>query len=120
MKINPLNVVNLLLAYFQTLQIPNSVTNYKEIELSEKLKQILIDAANDFNEVDTIFEDTLDFEEEYKDCDAEIVEDEVQHHFPDPDVAPTNQCTKDTEDINFDYKQKAVEYWRSGKRKLKY
>ncbi|XP_015592407.1 uncharacterized protein LOC107272696 [Cephus cinctus] len=120
MKINPLNVVNLLLAYFQTLQIPNSVTNYKEIELSEKLKQILIDAANDFNEVDTIFEDTLDFEEEYKDCDAEIVEDEVQHHFPDPDVALTNQCTKGTEDINFDYKQKAVEYWRSGKRKLKY
>ena len=117
MKINPLNVVNLLLAYFQTLEIPNSVTNYKEIQLSEKLKQILIDATNDFNEVDMIVEETLDFQEEYKDCDAKIVEDEVQHHFPDPDYAPTNQCTKDTEDISFDYKQKAVEYWRSGKKK---
>lgn len=84
MKINPLNVVNLLLAYFQTTGIPNSVTNYKEIELSEKLKQILIDAANDFNEVDMIVEDTLDFQEEYKDCDAKIIEDEVHHHFLNP------------------------------------
>jgi len=29
----------------------------------------------------------------------------------------TNQCTKDDEEIDFGYKTRAVEFWKSGKRK---
>jgi len=121
MRINPLNVLNLLLAYFQTLNIPNSESNRKEIQLFEKVKQILIDATDGFHEFDMIVEDTLYFQEEFKDHDAKIVEDEVQHHFPDDIEAPTNQCTEDDDKKTYEYKKNAVEYWRSGKKKkLKY
>lgn len=117
MKINPINVLNLLLAYFQALNIPDSATNYQETQLAEKIKEILIDVTNDFNDVEMITDNSLDFQEEFKDHNARIIEDEVQHHFPDPDEAPTNLCTEDKEEIDFDYKVRAVEFWRSGKRK---
>lgn len=116
MRINPLNVVNLLLAYFQTLNIPKSETNYKEIQLSERILSILIDSMNEFNGIDMIVEDTLDFQEDYKAHDVQIVEDEVNHHIPDFPEVPTDQCTEDREDVSFEYKQRAVEYWRSGKK----
>lgn len=116
MRVNPLNVINLLLAYFQTLEIPNSSTNYKEIQLSERIKSILLDTLDDFNDVDMVVEESLNFQEPYKDQSARIVEDEVQHHFPDDEEAPTNQCTSNDEPISFEYKQRAVEYWRSGKK----
>lgn len=117
MKINPLNVINLLLAYFQTLQIPNSDINYKEVQLSEKIKHILIDSSSDFNDVEVIDGESLDFQEEYKDHSAKIIEDEVRHHIPDPPEAPTDHCTVDDEQVNFESKQRAVEYWRSSKKK---
>jgi len=42
----------------------------------------------------------------------------VQHHFHEPyEEAPTNQCTKDNEEIDLEYKARTVEFWRSGKRK---
>jgi len=65
MKINPLNVINILLVYFQALEIPDSVTNYHETQLAEKMKYILLDATNEFNDVEMII-DSLDFQEEYK------------------------------------------------------
>jgi hypothetical protein len=117
MRINPLNVVNFLLAYFQTLQIQDSEINYKEVQLSEKIKQILIDSTYEFNDIEMIEEDTLDFQEEYKDGDAQFIEDVVLHHFPESYQAPTDQCTYDIEKVDFDYKKKAVEYWRSSKTK---
>lgn len=117
MRVNPLNVINLLLAYFQTLQIQDSVTNHKEIELSETIKQILIDSAKELNDIEMIVEDTLDFQEEYKDYDAKFVEDQELHHFSHAFEAPTDHCTYDIQEVDFNYKLKAVEYWRSGKKK---
>jgi len=118
MKINPLNVTNILLTYFEALEIPDSVTNYYEMQLAEKIKYILLDATNEFNDVEMIIDDSLDFQEEYKEHNARIIEDEVQHHFHEPyEEAPTNQCTKDNEEIDLEYKARAVEFWRSGKRK---
>jgi len=64
-----------------------------------------------------IVEESLYFQEEYKDHDAKIVEDEVQHHFPDNFEAPTNECTEDNQEKSYEYKKNAVEYWRSGKKK---
>lgn len=117
MKINPLNVINLLLAYFQTLNIPDSVTNDHEIQLAERMKSILIDFTYDFNDVEMITEESLDFQEPYKEHYAKIVEDDVQHHLSEPYEVPTNECTNDNEEVDFEYKKRAVEFWRSGKTK---
>lgn len=117
MKINPINVINLLLTAFQSLNIQESQVNFKEIEVAKKIETILLDAMNDFNGVEIITDETLDFQEPFKDMEAEIVEDEILHHFPDLPFSPTNECTKDEEDISYDYKLKAVEYWRSSKQK---
>jgi len=117
MKINFLNITNILLTYFEALEIPDSVTNYYEMQLAEKIKYILLDAANEFNDVEMIIDDSLDFQEEYKEHNARIIEDEVQHHFHEPyEEAPTNQCTKDNEEIDLEYKARAVEFRRSGKK----
>jgi len=116
MKVNPLNVINLVLAYFHSLNLPNTEKNYKEIELAEHVKEILIDASLEFIELDIIVEDSLCFYEEYKEHNARIVEDEILHHFLDPIKAPTNECTGDNEEKSFEYKKKAVEFWRSGKK----
>jgi hypothetical protein len=65
-----------------------------------------------------ISEESLDFQKEYKDPDAQIIEDEIMHHFPPPVEFPTNQCKEDKKDLSLDYKERAVNYWRSGKKNL--
>ena len=117
MKVNPLNVINLLLATFQTLNIKETPTNVKEIELKEHFEAILLDAMEEFNGVEMIIEESLDFQEPFKNLDAQIIEDDVQHHIPDSPFSPTDRCTQDEEELSYDYKLRAVEYWRSGKKK---
>lgn len=117
MKVNPLNVINLLLATFQTLNIKETPINMREIEMKEHFEAILLDAMEEFNGVEMMVEESLDFQEPFKNSDAQIIEDDVQHHIPDPAFSPTDRCTKDEEEISYDYKLRAVEYWRSGKKK---
>ena len=117
MKVNPLNVVNLLLATFQSLKIEDSSINHKEIELKGHIESILLHAMNEFSDVEMIIEESLDFQEQYKHVDAEIVEDVIQHTIPQSPSAPTEKCTEDIEEVSYDYKLRAVEFWRSGKKK---
>ena len=49
---------------------------------------------------------------------VQIVEVQIQHTIPDPPYSPTNECTEDTEDLSYDYKSRAVQYWRSGKKQI--
>lgn len=115
--VNPLNVVNLLLLTFQSLKIPETPVNNNEIELKNQIEHILFDAMNEFNNVEISTDETLDFQEPFKDVDPHIVEDEVMHTSPSPPHVPTDECVSDEEDLSFDYKTRAVNYWRSGKKK---
>ena len=54
MKINPINVINLLLAAFSGLQIPESPVNQVEMPLAEKFENILYDSMNNFNAIDVL------------------------------------------------------------------
>lgn len=117
MKVNPLNVINLLLATFQSLKIPESPINNNEIELKNQIEHILYDAMNEFNDLEMSIDETLDFQEPFKDVDPQIVEDEVTHTLPDSPYFPTDECVADEEDLSFDYKTRAVNYWRRGKKK---
>lgn len=108
-KVNPINVINLVLATFQTLNLPESPVIYKEIELAEKFVSILKDSMKEFHDVEIMVLDSLEFQEPYKDIEAQIIEDEILHTIPNFPKPPTDQCTHDDDDeVTYDYKVKAV------------
>lgn len=113
MAINPMNIINLLLLSFQVLNIKESPITKEEIALKDSIEQLLRDCMNDFNEPEFIQETTLDFQEPFKDVEMHIVEDIDRIWTADVDESSLT-CTADTEDLTWDYKSKAVDYWRSG------
>ena len=73
MPINSLNVIQLLLVAFQTMNIPDSQVNDAERQLANHFNEILIQAMNEFNGVEIVEENTLDFSEPYKDWEPSAV-----------------------------------------------
>ena len=115
MPINPLNVIQLLLVAFQTMNIPDSEVNDSERQLADHFNYILIQAMNEFNGVEIVEENTLDFSEPYKEREPSAVEDTYAEWTPKLDSkSDVAVCTRDDENVVFDYKQSAVEFWRSG------
>ena len=116
--INPLNVIQLLLVAFQTMNIPDSEVNDAKRQLADHFNEILIQAMNEFNGVEIVEENTLDFSEPYKDWEPFAVEDTYAEWTPKLDSKSDNAvCTRDGENVDFNYKQRAVEFWRSGMKK---
>ena len=72
----------------------------------------------DFKGVEMMIEESIDFQEPFKNLDPQVIEDDVQHHIPDSPFPPTNRCTKYEEELSYDYKLRVVEYWRSERRKI--
>ena len=73
---------------------------------------------NEFNGVVIIEESTLDFSKPYKDWEPSAVED-THAEWTSKLGSRTDKAfrTIDDEDVDFDYKQRAVQFWRSGTRK---
>lgn len=115
MKVNPINVIKLLLATFEAMNIPETPINNAEIEVKENFEKVLIDCIDDYNGVEIIEEQSLDFQEPFKQNDINAIEDTLWQHDEGPVYSDT--CSEDEEDLSYDYKRKAVEYWRSGKKK---
>lgn len=109
-----MNVINLLLIAFQSMNLENTPVNEEEITLKNSIEKILLNAMNEFNNIEIIDDSTLDFEEPYKDVNMEIVEDDGKDWAYYDDLG---QCTQDEEGLSHDYKNRAVEFWRSGKNK---
>lgn len=65
----------------------------------------------EFNDIDVIEDETLAFQEPYKDIEMQIVEDDDKIWTTNEDL---QMCTSDTEELDYDYKERAVNYWRSG------
>lgn len=104
MKVNPINVINLLLAIFSGLQIPESPVNKAEMDIAEKFEKILYSSMNDVNAIETIEEETLDFQEQFKNFEVQAIEDDtVFKEEKDYDV-----CSYDDEELSFDYKKKQL------------
>jgi hypothetical protein len=103
MKVNPINVINLLLATFSGLQIPESPVNKVEMDLAEKFKKILYSSMNDVNAIETIEEETLDFQEQFQNFEVQAIEDDPVFKEKDYDV-----CSHDDEELSFDYKKKQL------------
>lgn len=109
-----MNVINLLLVAFQTMKIPDTPINDEEVRMKNVIENMLLNSMNEFNNIEIIEENTLDFQEPFREVNMEIVEDDGKVWGYNDDLM---QCTADTEDLSHDYKQRAVEFWRSGSNK---
>ena len=111
MPINPLNVIQLLLVAFETMNIPDSEVNDAERQLADHFNEVLIQAMNEFNSVEIVEEITLDFSEPYNDWETSAVEDTYVEWTPKLDSKSDDAaCTRDDENVVFDYKQRAVDF----------
>ncbi|KAK0077081.1 hypothetical protein PV325_004498 [Microctonus aethiopoides] len=114
MNVNLLNVIQLLLMTFQTMNIPQTSINNDDLRLKNSIENILLNAINESAGVELI-EDTLHFEEPYKDTEMEIIEDNECTSAIQESKARDDACSVDEESVNYDYKSRALEYWRSEK-----
>lgn len=119
MFVNPMNVLNLLLATFQTMYLPTTEVNRQEIILKESIQKILLDSIWDFNTLEVSEESTLGFVDDFSGTDAEYVEDAEDWSEEGVAGPSSSVCPSPVNDeIPFDYKKRAVEYWRSGKKAI--
>lgn len=72
-----MNIINLRLTTFQAMNIPETPVNHAELELKENIEKILLNAMDNFNEIETLENNTLEFEEEFKNCEATAIEDNI-------------------------------------------
>ncbi|KAL1489392.1 hypothetical protein ABEB36_014294 [Hypothenemus hampei] len=74
-------------------------------------------ASNDISwEFET--QDNVEFDDPSEEHEAIIIEDEgddIQRYLGDSDFSPQTLCDPGNEPLTFEYKQKAVKFWKSGK-----
>lgn len=113
MRINPINVIKLLLATFEVMNLVETPVNNEERELANNFERILME-MEEYNNIEMIEDTSLDFQEPYKDIDMIPIEDiEFEPHRKEL----SESCSEHDEPVDFDYKKKAVEFWRSAKTK---
>lgn len=119
MYVNPLNVIQLLSIVFNAMELPESPFTESERQLSEELEIIIKDAMS--QPMGTEIEWSLDFEFPNAVRELEIIEDNDEtedwnhQRYMNPNIdRPGEVCTNDNEDLDYDYKKQAVEFWRSG------
>ena len=113
--VNPLNVINLLLLAFSNKNIPPSAINDADRDIASYIEQLLFQSMESI--VNVKEEQTLDFEDRSANEEPVAVEEsdsESEEAFRPPDPP---MCSRDDENLDFDYKRRAVAYWRSGKGK---
>ena len=54
-KVNPINVIKLLLATLEAMQISETPIIKAEIELAENFEKILISAIDEVNDIETVY-----------------------------------------------------------------
>ncbi|KAL1493639.1 hypothetical protein ABEB36_009338 [Hypothenemus hampei] len=116
MYINPINIVNLLLVLFKALNFPNIPLTEKEREIAKETERIITQACNDISS-EFLTQGTLEFDDPSEEHEAEIIEDEenMEIDLNGNDSSEENRCITEYEPINFEYKRRAVEYWKSGR-----
>ena len=76
MIINPLNVINLLLATFQSMYLADTSVIREEVEIKEVMEKIILDCIFRYHTVETLEHCSLDFEESFNDFQVEAIEDD--------------------------------------------
>lgn len=120
-QVNPINVLNIVLAAFSALPQQKTPINDVERELASTIENILYDAVGGFL-IDAHNIESLEFERDMTIPEAYIVGDSDWENEDETTsaVCPTTEeptCSFEDEPIDFEYKKAAVDYWKSGKRK---
>jgi hypothetical protein len=107
----------MLMVSFQISNIPQTPTNDKEIELHDTIKNIIKNSMDDISfamQTDT----TLEFENYWDLYEAEFVAaDEIEEvEELDEDEGEDSCTSEEYEIVNNNYKRRAVEFWKSGKK----
>lgn len=105
MKVNPINVIKILLATFEAMNIAQTPVNNAELELADKFETILINTMQNYNEVEMIEEETLDFQEPFRQYDATAVEDTIW--VKDTSDSDSETCSTDDQ-VSYEYKKKQL------------
>ena len=80
MIINPLDIINLLLATFQSMYLADTPVIREEVEIKEVMENILLDCIFQYHTVETLEPSSLDFEEPFNDYQAEAIEDDDESY----------------------------------------
>lgn len=132
--INPVNVLNILLVWFQAMNIPPTLINREEQQFAEDIAILLKDAMRNFLIPELLRENGLAFQEDFKDWESVPVDDsdnvlDLTEHFEDYDYSEyeheynisiggkTKECSKDNQEVSFEYKKNAVRFWTGCNRK---
>lgn len=99
------------------MNLPESPITERERQFSEDLKNIIIEAMD--HPMETEIETSLDFHAPNGVHETEIIEDNRDEEwYLQRYLRPESHqdiCTEDIEELDYDYKKRAVDYWRSGK-----
>lgn len=133
MVVNPVNVINLLLVVFQSYHMPPSPLTNEERNLAASLEIVLKDAMENYFTLEYITEEGLAFQEEFKDWPYVAIDDndyysvhrEVFSQFEKLQnqeyelerIYGGKVCTKDDEEVSFEYKKNAVRFWTGCRKK---
>lgn len=132
--INPMNVLNILLVWFQAMNIPPTLINIEEQQFAEDIAILLKDAMQNLLIPEPVREKGLAFQEDFKDWESIPVDDSVDfldlsENFEEYEYSEyendynvsfggkTKECSKDNQQVTFEYKKNAVRYWTGCDRK---
>ena len=100
------------------MNLPETPVNESEMKLADTIKEILIESINKYTGIKVVEGETLGFQEQFKHHEPERIEDsELDWDSISSDEADDSHCTKNEDELSFDYKKIAGEYWRSGRTK---
>ena len=116
MIINPLNVINLLSATFQSMYLADTPVIREEVEIKEVIQKILLNCIFQYHTLETLEHSLLDFEEPLNNYQAEAIEDDDARWADDE---PVDVCLAHDDDIYPEYKRKAVSFWNQGVKKYR-
>ncbi|XP_071050604.1 uncharacterized protein [Onthophagus taurus] len=111
--INPINVLNLLMTVFTVMNIPQTPVNEAEVSLKENIQRILMESMEDYNmqiEDETVL--IFDSSNGINDGQQIIEDQDTTDRF----VEDTDAHCPLKDDIDYEYKLEAVNYWTSGKK----
>ena len=114
MIINPFDVINLLLATFQSIYLSDTPIIREEVEIKEVFGKMLLNCSFQYHALKAAEHSSLDFEEPVNEYEAEEIEDDNSKWTDDE---PVEICLGHDKDIELEYKRKAVAFWKIGVRK---
>ena len=110
--VNPLNVINLLLLAFPSNNIPQSPISNADREMAKNIQEMLMRSMTTFVNVEE--NESLDFEDPSSKEEPVAVEDSESEN---EDFSSSGaMCSQDDDQLDYDYKARAVAFWRSGQK----